>query len=1272
MNIISQTPKRSLNKAFLKQRPLRSEIDSFKHNLIRLLGKIDEIEREENQKNHIRDFLRDTYYKDTNEINTKDYKDLVIHLGKTNKENVGVIVEAKRPSNKSEMLSAEKPNAKALHELILYYLDERIIQNNNELKTLIITNVYEWFIFDANFFDKHIYRNTRIKKLFDTFTNDKKDTSFFYEEVGKIIQQLDNEIPCTYFDIRDYEKVLKNDDTADDKNLIALFKILSPYHLLKEPFADDSNKLDERFYKELLHIIGLEEAKESGKNVIRRKTVSRDAGSLMENIINILETEDVFHNIPDISRFGEQKPERLFNVALELSITWINRILFLKLLEGQLFNYHRGDEQFHFLNIETINDYDELYKLFHQVLARTHADRPDAVKTKYSHIPYLNSSLFEISELEHQTIKINSLDNSAALDLMKGSVLSKSAPKSKLPSLEYLFTFLDSYDFASEGTEDIQDDSKTLVNASVLGKVFEKINGYKDGSIFTPGFITMYMCRQAIRPAIVQKFKDTYNWNVEKFSDLKNYLADRKSGKDILKFNSVINSLRICDPAVGSGHFLVSSLNELIVAKSELGIFADENGIRLTDYEIVIENDELIITDLKGDLFTYSLNTDKTTFKRSVNKEAQRLQKTLFHEKQSIIENCLFGVDINQNSVKICRLRLWIELLKNAYYKEESKYTELETLPNIDINIKCGNSLLYRYPLESDLSVALKTIKYSVEQYRSYVNSYKQEKNRDSKKELEKVINAIKKDLKSEISKNDPYLLKVYKPKWELDFLLNQTKMFEDDSKQKKSLIAKQAKLQKEFNKLLKEKEKIEANGVLKNAFEWRIEFPEVLDNDGNFIGFDAVIGNPPYIRQEEIKEFKPMLQEKYEVFNGNSDILTYFFELAYNILKTKGELSFIVSNKFFKVSFGKQLKKFLLDKTRINRVIEFDKVNVFAEATVKSAIMDLTKVQEKGEFRYVDVKDINVFDLNIELKKSGIDLNQNNLTCEQWNFEDVDSSLIANKISAIGTALIDWNLKIYFGIKTGFNEAFLIDEKIKDELVAKDSSNMNVIKPLYRGREIQKYYAEFQNSYIIYIPWHFPLHEDSSIQGASKVAEDKFKKDYSVIYDYLTQFKVGLSDRNKAETGIRYEWYAMQRFGSHYWKEFAKPKIIWKRIGSILRFCYDETGAYSLDSTCIATGEHLKYLVALLNSKLIDKELNRYAPKTGTGDLIISVQALEPLKIPIPTEEQEKPFIALVDQILEAKKQNLDTSSLESQIDTLVYKLYNLTPEEISIIENQ
>ena len=448
-------PKITLNKAFLKRPPLRSEINIFKANLLRLLGKVDEIEREENQKNHIRDFLRDTYYKETNEINTKDFKDLVIHTGKDNKSSVAVIIEAKRPSNKSEMFSVVKPNTKALHEIILYYLDERNKADNNEVKQLIISNVYEWYIIDANIFDKVIFRNTKIKKLYETYTNDKKDTPFFYEELAKIIPQIDATIECTFFDIRQYEKVLRTADAAADKKLIALLKILSPYHLLKLKFADDSNKLDEKFYKELLHIIGLEEAKDGSKSIIRRKVTNRNAGSLLENAIEQLQTEEL-HKLPDITSFGETSDEQYFNIALELCITWINRILFLKLLEAQLVNYHRGNQDFKFLNTGMVSDFDELYKLFHQVLARTHTERTDAVRQKYNHVPYLNSSLFDISELEGHTIRINALDYSVQLELISTTILKDiKKQKEKLPALEYLFKFLDAYDFASEETDEI-------------------------------------------------------------------------------------------------------------------------------------------------------------------------------------------------------------------------------------------------------------------------------------------------------------------------------------------------------------------------------------------------------------------------------------------------------------------------------------------------------------------------------------------------------------------------------------------------------------------------------------------------------------------------------------------------------------------------------------------------------------------------------------------------------------------------------------------------
>ncbi|MDP3927623.1 MAG: hypothetical protein Q8R57_01235, partial [Bacteroidota bacterium] len=246
MKLVTQTPKKAL-KAFLKQKPLRSEIDVFKTNLIALLNKISVIEKrpkdesEEHLKNDLRDFLRDTYYRETNAINTKDKKDLVIHLDKTTDSEVGVIIEAKRPNNTGEMVTADNPNKKALYELILYYLDERNQAGNNQLKQLVMTNVNQWFIVDANYFDKHIYRNAQIKKLYETKLNDKKDNPWFYEEIAKVVSKLDAEIPCVYFDIKDYDGVLRNNNKEDDKELIALYKILSPQHLLKIIAPNDSN-----------------------------------------------------------------------------------------------------------------------------------------------------------------------------------------------------------------------------------------------------------------------------------------------------------------------------------------------------------------------------------------------------------------------------------------------------------------------------------------------------------------------------------------------------------------------------------------------------------------------------------------------------------------------------------------------------------------------------------------------------------------------------------------------------------------------------------------------------------------------------------------------------------------------------------------------------------------------------------------------------------------------------------------------------------------------
>jgi adenine-specific DNA-methyltransferase len=1245
MKLVTQTPKKAL-KAFLKQKPLRNEIDVFKTNLIVLLDKISVIEKrptdesEEHLKNDLRDFLRDTYYRDTNAINTKDKKDLVIHLGKTTDSEVGVIIEAKRPTNINEMVTADNPNKKALHELILYYLDERNQAGNNQLKQLVMTNVNQWFIIDTNYFDKLIYRNTQIKKLYETKCNDKKDNPWFYEEIAKIVSKIDAEIPCVFFDIKDYDKVLRNNNKEDDKELIALFKILSPQHLLKIVTPNDSNSLNEKFYKELLHIIGLEEAKENGKNIIRRKKESRFAASLIEATIEALVTDDPFHRLPDQSIYGENKEERVFNISLELCITWINRILFLKLLEGQLISYHQENKDYRFLNSETIHDFDELFKLFHKVLAVNLQDRSEAIKIKYSRVPYLNSSLFEISELEDQTIKINSLDNGGKLELIGTTILKEIKKKAAmLPTLDYLFQFLDAYDFASEGTEDVKEDNKTIINASVLGKVFEKINGYKDGSVFTPAFITMYMCKQSIRLAVVEKFNETKKWNIKQFDELYNKIDDKKEA------NEIINSLKICDPAVGSGHFLVSALNEIIAVKSELGVLIDEKGKTLRDYEIEIVNDELIITDENGNIIAYNPK----------NKESNRVQKTLFHEKQTIIENCLFGVDINPNSVKICRLRLWIELLKNAYYKAETNYSELETLPNVDINIKCGNSLLSRFPLDADLSKALKSIKYDMKAYRGFVNDYKNEKSRDVKRGLQRIIDTIRTDFRTEIGNNDPKQIKLSKLSGDLYNLLNQGKLFELDSKQKKKQKENQIKLEADITKLSREIEEIKNNVIYKNAFEWRFEFPEVLNNDGEFEGFDLIIGNPPYIRHEEIKHLKPQLEKDFEVFNSNADILTYFFELGNKILRPKGGLSFIVSNKFFKVSYGDNLRSYLIQNTLLQQIIEFDKVNVFDEATVKAAIIQFKKEKLSKTFTYLDVLAMPE-NLETVVNEEGKEYKQTLFNNGQWIFQSENLWKIYKKISEYGTALSDWDLEIYRGLLTGLNEAFLIDEETKDRLINEHKSAEKIIKPLFRGRETEKYFSKSSPSYIIAT---FP---------SLKLEIEK----YPSIENHLLTFgkdRLEQSGNVGSRKKTSNKWFETQD-ATAYWAEFEKPKLIWKRIGSRLRFSYDESGTYTLDSTCIATGKYLKYLVGVLNSKLIENELNRFAPKTGTGDLIISVQALSPLQIPIPTPEQETKMNELVDAIIVQKQKGENTADNEKLIDIMVYELYHITEDEQKIIE--
>lgn len=1047
----------SIDRAYRLISPLRKDIDLFKKNLQNLLSLIDEKESEENVKGHLTDFLKTTFYHPDYLVATKGKADFVIHLGKDATTPVGVLFEVKRPSNKADMVTQTNLNTKAMHELILYFFRERTKAKNNSLTHLVITNIYEWFIFDAQLFERIFTKNTQLQKAYREWDNNQKvssSTELFYNEIAKpFLVEFDKEISFTYFNLKKYIPLLKSENTKDNA-LIPLYKFFTPVHLLKLPFLNDSNTLNKGFFAELLHIIGLEEYKENGRKIIRRLPEGkRNPASFIENTIEILETEDALYKVPSALLQGSTRDEQLFNISLELSITWINRILFLKLLEAQLVKYHQGDRKYRFLNQQVIPNYNELYKLFFQVLAKEHVERNTAVKTKYAHIPYLNSSLFEFSDLEDLTIKINALDDNLEIGLYPGSVLKKAINyryTEDRSTLHYLFDFLDAYDFASIGKEEVQEENKTIINAAVLGLVFEKINGYKDGSIYTPGAITTFLCRETIRKAVVQKFNEENGWQCETVEDVKNYLSDRRNTKDILKFNKLVESVRIADPAVGSGHFLVSSLNELISIKSELGILADANGTRLSEIEVAIANDELVITyhETKS-FFDYTIKSTSDAG-NVVSEKEQRIQSTLFEEKRKIIESCLFGVDINPNSVKICRLRLWIELLKHTYYKPDTNYTQLETLPNIDINIKRGNSLLSKFSLTEDLSDVFKKQKFSVNDYQLAVEAYKEASKKEAKEELKRFFKDIKSQFHETVGRRDPRRKRLADLRGQYVLAQNNIDLFGEKKRSEKDMELEIRRINLNIEKIENEIKEIENNAIYRNAFEWRFEFPEVLNAKGDFEGFEVIIGNPPYIQLQKMGAEADALQKSgYETFVRTGDIYCLFYELAQKLLKPNYFFGYITSNKWMRANYGEAMRRFFLEKTNPLLLVDFGGYQVFDSATVDANMLIAQKAQYDGEIAtcLLDKSLGSLEKMSVFIKQSRT-IQRGLESKGGWVILSSIEASIKRKIETVGIPLKEWNIQINYGIKTGLNDAFIINSNERQELLKNCPKADEIIRP--------------------------------------------------------------------------------------------------------------------------------------------------------------------------------------------------------------------------------
>ncbi|HFK5521442.1 TPA: Eco57I restriction-modification methylase domain-containing protein, partial [Elizabethkingia anophelis] len=1149
-------PQKALNPAYKKFKPLRADIDDFSLKLQDCINAINLVdsrnESEEHLKSPISKFLSSTFYSE-NEINTKEKIDLAIYLGNDATSDIGVLIEAKKPSNKSEFPTVKQLNKKGFQEILLYYLRERVDYKNNNIKHLIITNGFEWFFFNASDFYNLFYKNSELIKEYKTFRDGRKDTTkneLFYNEIAKkYIDKVEDALPFVHLDFRDKEV-----SKFKEKELVNIYKLFSDVHLLGKSFGNDSNQLNKAFYNELLHIIGLEEVKESGKKVIqRKKSKDSDYGPLLENTIFTLEDKDYLPKIKNIPN----NEEKSFTVGLELCLTWVNRILFLKLLESQLRSYNGDSTEYKFLNSDFIPGFDSLNELFFSALAKPVKERHQRYSEKFRYIPYLNSSLFERSELEDLTFDITALMDEE-MEVYSSTVLKNSNGKKqtgKLNTLEYLFKFLDAYDFSADASVEINDkqQNKTLINASVLGLIFEKINGYKDGSFYTPGTITMFMCKETLRKSVVQKFKEEITDTIETFEDVIDYCNNFFKKEERKKFNELVNSIRICDPAVGSGHFLVSALNEMIVLKSELGILGDEDGKKLP-CTIEIDNDEIYISDADGELFSYNRKDPQSL----------KIQKAIFHEKETLIENCLFGVDINPNSVNICRLRLWIELLKNAYYTDEG---ELQTLPNIDINIKCGNSLISKFALNDSLKNAFKSkeITFSVEDYKQAVKDYKTTNSKTKKREIEDIISTIKNNLKSSLDNKEKE--KVSKALGEYqNEEQRQNNLIAFGERIKKAEKDKLKKLKQKAEEAKKQKEEILNNIIYRNAFEWRFEFPEVLDNEGNFTGFDVIIGNPPYIQLQKMGEASDALQKLgYETFVRTGDIYSLFYELGYKLLKEKGLLTFITSNKWMRAAYGESLRKFFTDKTNPEILIDFGGTQIFDTATVDTNILMFSRDKNRQQTLACIVKEK-------ELKNLSDYFRQNNenvsfVSFESWVILSEIEQSIKAKIETVGVPLSSWDINIYRGILTGYNDAFIIDGKKKDELIAEDPKSAEIIRPLLRGRDIKRYSYEFADLYLITT---FPSLKIDIEQYPSV-------KQHLISFGYHRLEQSGAKGSRKKTSN---QWFETQD-SIGYWEDFFRPKIIYPNMTKFLPFIYDDEEFVTNQKCFIITGLNIEFLTA-------------------------------------------------------------------------------------------
>jgi hypothetical protein len=845
--------------------------------------------------------------------------------------------------------------------------------------------------------------------------------------------------------------------------------------------------------------------------------------------------------------------------------------------------------------IESTNNYYQtvLLKLFFETLNTKVQDRdPLKHNALFEKIPYLNGGLFDESEEDKLFAKLN-------LDAWL------------LPFVE----ILESYDFTVD--ESNSQYQQVAVDPEMLGRIFENLLASQNeeteklanqrkafGAFYTPREIVDYMVNESVKAYLQTQWEQHIIDEKSKLLNNPGQVGDIFGNKKPQQFLIEIKRYELKEEEKQKIEKSIASL--FATYPTGEGLKKDEKNLLLSFLE------KIKILDPACGSGAFPMGV---LHKLVELHEILGTVKSSYELKKDILSQNIFGVDIMPMAIEIARLRAWLSLILEEEYKPiDAKHNfGLKPLPNLDFKFICANSLIdlgldifieqskgtlhetFTKKLVNDLK-ALETLR--TEFFEPSLASSEKEKLKAAYfKELEKVVSAIEN---------------------EQDITLKQ--------------IAQKIKNWNPFD-----------DSQTSSFFSPTWMF-------GINKGFDVVIGNPPYVQmQKDSGRLANQLKNSgYSTFERTGDVYAIFYELGFKVLRKKGVHTFITSSQWLKAKYGKSLRRLFLSKNPL-KLISLGP-GVFESAVVDTNILIAQNEGNKNELKGSKVDKPEQLTHLADLPFQAMPY----VTVEQWAIMDGAKQSLNQKLLAKGKPLKNWNITINRGILTGYNEAFIIDEAKRNELIKKDAKSEEIIHPILKGREIEKYLTKWDGDYLI--------NTHNGIKG-KKIKRVDVEK-YPSIKKYLDLFLENITKRlDQGDTPYNLRNCA-------YLDEFTKEKIIWKRIGSQIRFSYSTNEIYSLDSTCIATGEKIKYLSALLNSKLCNYQLFESAPRTGMGDLIISVQALEHLLVYYPKANEQKLFEDLLDEIIKRKKSNQDTTTLENEIDLLVYKLYELTYDEVRVID--